>query len=182
LGWAVERATGQTIASLLGERLWSPMGAESPAYITLDQDGSARCAGGICATARDFARLGQIFLSRGKCADRQVIPDAVIDDICNNADRSAWAKGEWGRTFAPISKTMGCRSGWYVVDDEPRRMFAMGIYGQNLFIDLENRIVVAKFSSWKQASAPLPFLATHKAFSHLQASLRRPAIGVHRRA
>jgi CubicO group peptidase (beta-lactamase class C family) len=167
LGWAIERATDRTVADLLGEKLWSPLRAEHSAGITLDQDGLARCAGGFCATARDFARLGQVFLSQGRYGDRQVVPAAVIDDICHNADLSAWAKGELGRILAPVSRNMGCRSGWYIVNEAPRRVFAMGIHGQNLFIDLENRIVVAKLSSWKRANDPLPFLATHWVFAHL---------------
>jgi CubicO group peptidase (beta-lactamase class C family) len=169
LGWIIERATGSTFAHLLEERLWKPMGAECPAYVTLDQDGLARCAGGICTTARDFAKLGQLLLSQGKSGDRPVIPSAVIDDIRRHADRSAWSEGQWGRLFAPISKNMGYRSGWYVVDDAPNRMFAMGIYGQGLFIDFESRVVVAKFSSWKRANDPIPFFATHKVFSRLRA-------------
>ena len=63
---------------------------------------------------------------------------------------------------------MGYRSGWYVVDEEPRRLFAMGIHGQNLFIDAARNLVVAKFSSWPQASSALPFLVTHKAITRLQ--------------
>jgi len=173
LGWAIERATGTTIARLLGERLWAPMGAESRAHVSLDQDGLARCAGGVCATARDFARLGQTFLSGGQSGDRAVIPAAVIDDIRTNADRTAWATGEWGRMFAPIAKSMGYRSGWYIVDDAPGCVFAMGIHGQNLLLDFENRMVVAKFSSWKAPIVPLPLLATHKAFARAQRSLKR---------
>ncbi len=172
LGWVIERATGGTIAHLLEEHLWKPMGAEFPAYVTLDQAGLARCAGGICASARDFARLGQLFLTQGKSAERQVLPPTVIDDICHNADRSAWAAGEWGKVFSTISKNMGCRSGWYVVGDGPQRIFAMGIHGQGLFVDLENGVVAAKFSSWKKPNDPIPFLATHKAFARLSA-LRR---------
>jgi CubicO group peptidase (beta-lactamase class C family) len=168
LGWAIERASGRSIASLLGERLWQPMGAESPGYVTLDQAGLARSAGGIGATARDFARLGQLVLSHGRRGDRQIIPRAVIDDIRANADASAWANGEWGRTMAPISRNMGYRSGWYVVNDAPQYVFAMGIFGQNLFIDFARRIVVAKFSSWPKPTDPLPFVATHRAFARLR--------------
>jgi hypothetical protein len=59
----------------------------------------------------------------------------VISDIENNGDADAWRNGEWGKSFASISTNMRYRSGWYLVDDQPRTMFAMGIHGQNLFID-----------------------------------------------
>ena len=66
---------------------------------------------------------------------------------------------------------MRYRSGWCLVDDRPKTMFAMGIHGQNLFIDRANRIVVAKLSSWKQRIDYLPLWATHRGFERLQRTL-----------
>jgi CubicO group peptidase (beta-lactamase class C family) len=171
LGWAIERATGQTIAALLSARLWKPMGAQDRAYITLDRKGLARCAGGLCATARDLARLGQLIVDDGQRGTRQIIPASVISDITDNGDADAWRNGEWGKSFASISTNMRYRSGWYLVDDQPKTMFAMGIHGQNLFIDRANRIVVAKLSSWKQRIDYVPLWATHRGFERLQRTL-----------
>ena len=56
--------------------------------------------------------------------------------------------------FASISKNMRYRSGWYVIDDAPQILFAMGIHGQNLFVDRANRIVIAKVSSQNQPIDP----------------------------
>jgi CubicO group peptidase (beta-lactamase class C family) len=168
LGWAIERATGQTIAALLSARIWQPMGAEDRACITLDRKGLARCAGGLCATARDLARLGQLIVDDGRRGTRPVIPASVINDIANNGDADAWRNGEWGKSFASISQNMRYRSGWYLVDDQPNTMFAMGIHGQNLFIDRANRIVVAKLSSWKRHIDYVPLWATHRGFARLQ--------------
>jgi CubicO group peptidase (beta-lactamase class C family) len=168
LGWAIERATGQTIAALLSARIWQPMGAEDRACITLDRKGLARCAGGLCATARDLARLGQLIVDDGRRGTRPVIPASVINDIANNGDADAWRNGEWGKSFASISQNMRYRSGWYLVDDQPNTMFAMGIHGQNLFIDRANRIVVAKLSSWKRHIDYVLLWATHRGFARLQ--------------
>jgi CubicO group peptidase (beta-lactamase class C family) len=177
LGWAIERATGQTIVALLSARLWKPMGAEDRAYITLDRKGLARCAGGLCATARDFARLGQLIVDNGQRGERQIVPAPVISDITDNGDADAWKNGEWGKSFASISTNMRYRSGRYLVDDQPKTMFAMGIHGQNLFIDRANRIVVAKLSSWKQRIDYVPLWATHRGFERLQRKLgQREAI------
>jgi CubicO group peptidase (beta-lactamase class C family) len=173
LGWAIERATGQTIVALLSARLWKPMGAEDRAYITLDRKGLARCAGGLCATARDFARLGQLIVDNGQRGERQIVPAPVISDITDNGDADAWKNGEWGKSFASISTNMRYRSGRYLVDDQPKTMFAMGIHGQNLFIDRANRIVVTKLSSWKQRIDYVPLWATHRGFERLQRTLAR---------
>jgi CubicO group peptidase (beta-lactamase class C family) len=173
LGWAIERATGQTIAALLSARIWQRMGAEDRAYITVDRKGLARCAGGLCATARDLARLGQLIVDDGQRGAQQIIPASVISDITDNGDADAWRNGEWGKSFASISTNMRYRSGWYLVDDQPKTMFAMGIHGQNLFIDRTNRIVVAKLSSWKQRIDYVPLWATHRSFERLQRALSR---------
>src|SRR5262245_6083557 len=57
LGWALERATGERYADLMSELLWKPLGAARSAYITVDRLGAPRCAGGVCTTVRDLARV-----------------------------------------------------------------------------------------------------------------------------
>ena len=167
-GWVVEQATGETIAALLGKHLWKPMGAERDGAVTLDRGGLARCAGGVCATARDFARIGQLVVDGGAADGVQVAPAALIDDLCDNGDAEAWRTGEWGEVFAPISRNFRYRGGWYSVGDDPKHLFAMGIHGQNLFIDRARRLVMAKFSSWPQRIEYGPLLRTHTAFGELQ--------------
>jgi len=173
LGWAIERASGKTVASLLSDHLLKPMGAEDGGLVTLDRQGLARCTGGVCLTARDFARLGQLVVDSGQRGGQEIVPTGWIDDIFDNGDPDAWKTGEWGASFAPISKHMRYRSGWYTIDDAPRLLFAMGIHGQNLFIDKANRIVVAKFSSWSDANDNLAIWMTHQAIRRLQSRLTR---------
>lgn len=161
LGWAIESATGKTFNSLLSNLLWKPMGAEKEAYLTVDTDGFPRCAGGLCATARDFALIGQLMIDGGIRNSKEIIPRSVIEDIANNGDHTAWEKGQWGKAFAPISKNMSYRNGWYIMNDQPKIIFGMGNYGQNLFIDQANDIVIAKFSSWKKSTDYLALPLTH---------------------
>jgi CubicO group peptidase (beta-lactamase class C family) len=163
LGWAIERATGRTFADLVSTLLWQPMGAAEAAYITVDRAGAPRCTGGLCATVRDFARVGQLLLARGQCGSTAVVPPAWIDDIAANGDPKAWSAGQWGESFAAISRKMRYRSGWYVVDDEPQILFAMGIHGQNLFVDAANRIVIAKVSSQNDPIDNRAMWLTHQA-------------------
>jgi hypothetical protein len=108
LGWVIERATGQRFADLMSRYIWKPMGAQHSAYITVDRLGAPRCAvdrlgaprcaGGICATARDLARLGQVVADGGACEGTQIISAAWIDDIAQNGSADAWdACGGAGR-------------------------------------------------------------------------------------
>ncbi len=171
LGWAIECATGRSFNTLLSDLIWKPMGAENEAYITVDKDGAPRCTGGLCTTARDFARIGQLIINGGMHNSTEIIPLSLINDITSNGDGDAWANGQWGKAFAPISKNMNYRNGWYMINDEPQIIFAMGIYGQNLFIDRANNMVIAKFSSWKE---PIDYIAlplTHQLVKIVRSSL-----------
>lgn len=168
LGWALERATGKSFAALVSEHLWTPMGAQTDACVITDRAGSARATGGICATAADFARLGRIMVLDGKADGRAVVPPEIVADIATGGDPTAWETGDWGAFFKPVGKTMRSRSGWYAVDDAPGYLFAMGIHGQNLFVDRADDIVVVKFSSQAAFFDYPAMLLTHRAFQALR--------------
>ncbi|CCD89053.1 putative Beta-lactamase family protein; 6-aminohexanoate-dimer hydrolase [Bradyrhizobium sp. ORS 285] len=177
LGWAIERATGRSFASLVGTLLWQPLGASGETFITVDRKGAPRCTGGFCTTLRDFARLGQLVLSGGRRGSHAIIPQGWLDDIRQNGDVQAWRDGQWRDSFAAISRNMHYRSGWYVINDEPQLMFAMGIHGQNLFVDAANRIVIAKLSSWAQPVDGQAIWLTHQAVAEFVRVLREQPAG-----
>lgn len=171
LGWVMERATGKRFAELASNLLWRRMGAADAAFITVDRDGAPRCTGGLCATARDFARLGQLVLDGGARDGEEIVPAAWIADIARGGDRDAWHHGEWGQAFAPISRTMSYRSGWYLIHDAPQLMFAMGIHGQSLFVDRDSRMVIAKLSSQADRIDHRALLLTHRAVAEFRRCL-----------
>ncbi len=136
LGWVIERATGERYADLMSELVWKPVGAERSAYITVDRLGAPRCAGGMCVTVRDLARVGQWIISKDF---------SWIEDIERNGDRAAWDAGSFIEYFPGLA--MHYRSKWYVLHGEPPLLFGVGIHGQNLFIDRKREMVIAKLSS-----------------------------------
>ena len=145
MGWVIERVTGRRYADLVSEYLWCPMGAERSAYITVDRLGAPRCAGGFCATTRDLARLGQLIAEEGKFNGKQVIPTAWLDDIRTAGNMDAWRAGDFLQYFPEMP--IHYRSKWYVLHGEAPVIFGVGVFGQNLFVDPKNRIVIAKLSS-----------------------------------
>ena len=58
MGWIIARATGRNVAELLSERIWSRVGAEQDAYITVDSTGTPFAGGGLNTGLRDLARFG----------------------------------------------------------------------------------------------------------------------------
>lgn len=147
LGIVIERATGIRLHDYLRDRLWQPMGARGPAYVSVDRVGAARAAGGMCVTARDLARLGQLVLDGGRRGGRQIIPSDWVDDMRRNGDRQAWIDGNFAATF-PDGRYRSC---WYQIGSERDHFAGEGIHGQRLLVDPVSRVVIVKFST-----VPLP--------------------------
>jgi CubicO group peptidase (beta-lactamase class C family) len=79
LGLILQNATQKRFADYMSEKLWAPLG-NSDAALWLDRaNGIPRTFGFCFASARDWARLGQLILDRGKLHDRQLVPAAWID-------------------------------------------------------------------------------------------------------
>lgn len=145
LGWVLERATATRYSDLVSETLWQPVQAERDAYITVDRFGAPRCAGGFCATPRDMARLGRLFVTGGGIGGIQVVPESWISDIVNFDGVAAWNSGDFADLFD--GATMHYRSQWYVQRGERPMVFGVGVFGQHLFIDPAADLVIAKCSS-----------------------------------
>jgi CubicO group peptidase (beta-lactamase class C family) len=149
LAWVIERAAGRRYADLLSERLWRPLGAERSAYITVDRLGAPRAAGGVCATARDLARIGQLMVQGGKRGQTQVVPRDWFDDLATNGDAGAWIKGDFAEYFPRLP--IRYRSKWYIVDEAEPVFFGLGIHGQYLIVHPADEFVLAKVSSRARA-------------------------------
>ncbi|WP_371422690.1 serine hydrolase domain-containing protein [Tardiphaga sp.] len=149
LGWILERASGVRFADLMSTHLWRPMGAQYSAYVTVDRFGAPRCAGGICTTVMDLARVGQLMLQGGSRNGTSIIPSGWIDDILANGDPAAWSAGDLAPYFG--GRSMHYRNKWYVLRDR-KMALGLGIHGQNVFVEPAKELVIAKVSS---QAAPL---------------------------
>jgi CubicO group peptidase (beta-lactamase class C family) len=139
LGWACERVSGAPFAELIAQHVWVPMGAEAEADLLVDAFGAPRAGGGLCATARDMARIGQFLIDRGAGA----VPEWFISDLISAGDEALWAAGE----LAHLLPGAAYRSCWYQPRVDSSVVMAVGIHGQWLYVDVPRRIVIAKQSS-----------------------------------
>lgn len=163
LGLILERTSGKTLAELIHEYLWQPAGAESDAYITVDSAGNPRAAGGLCTTTRDLARIGQALI------DGKVASKSWLDDMLHGGDKQVFAESAWGPAFGAISKNLTYRSCW-TVDGDVGLLIAMGIHGQMLFVDIPNKLIVAKTSSQGDRSDFQAWGLSYRLFKTIQAS------------
>lgn len=83
LGMILERATGRSVSEYFFQKVWSCIGAENEAHWNLDKTGGmAKTFSGFYATARDFAKVGRLWLHDGILGpDTIVSPDFVRASI-----------------------------------------------------------------------------------------------------
>lgn len=142
LGILIERATGRRYVDLFSDLLWKPLGAKNHALVSVDGAGTARSAGGVCVTARDLARVGQMLLDGGSANGRQVVPTAWVEDMQTAGDPKAWAASQ--PTMLPNGRY---RSKWYQTGEPDGAFCAIGIHGQWLYVDPSTETVIVKLSS-----------------------------------
>lgn len=144
LGILIERASGQRFAELMHEKLWLPLGAMSEASVTVDLAGTARTAGGISATPRDLARIGEMMRQGGIANGRRIVPEAwVRDTVSTGGDAEAWQRG----TMAFLLPKGRYRNKWYQTGAASGAFCGIGIHGQWLYVDPKAEVVIAKMSS-----------------------------------
>ena len=79
LGMILKNATGMSVSDYCASRIWGPLGAEKDAYWNLDHpDGMEKTFSGFYATARDFARLGLLFMNDGVVAGDTVLQPSWV--------------------------------------------------------------------------------------------------------
>ena len=162
LAWVLEAATGQRFADLVSERVWKPIGAERSAGITVDVSGFTLASGGMFATLRDTARIGQLILNRGKVGNRQVIPEDWIDDILDQKGDATLPR------LSPESINPYYRSFVWGLGDGQGTVYAAGVHGQFIYVSPSTGVVIAMYSSWPNADGGSPGVGTIAALAILE--------------
>lgn len=174
LGWVCERAAGQRMAELASSLVWGPMGAEHDADAICDGVGTMVHDGGLCATARDLARFGQLLLDGGAVRSeegiRQVLPARWL--------RESWAVDSEARAaFVASPADASFPGGWYRNQfwfrpgEQGDVLLCLGIHGQMVHVSRRTRTVCVKLSSWPTAQDPALMRDTLRALDSVGAVL-----------
>ena len=87
LAFIVESAAGKSVNEYTSEKLWKPMGAKHPALWNTDAkrgDEKAFCC--INSNARDFARLGKLYLNQGNWNGTQLLDSNYVKEVTSVAN------------------------------------------------------------------------------------------------
>lgn len=143
LGMVVRAATGRDLSSYLEEKIWKPLGMESDALWLTDSSGMEIALGGLNVTLRDYARFGRLYLNNGNWNGKQIVPSEWIKaSITPDAEHLVPGKR------ATSSSIMGYGYQWWVPVNSDGDFLAIGVYGQAIYINPRQRIVIVKTSAY----------------------------------
>ncbi|SFR38906.1 serine hydrolase domain-containing protein [Litoreibacter janthinus] len=131
LSMVIRGATGRSISDLMSEKIMGPMGLEVAPYYLTDGVGVAFVLGGLNMITRDYARMGQMFLQRGRLNGQQIVP----------AD---WVDASTAATAPTAQDAIGYGFQWWVPKGADEGEFmARGVYGQYIYINRPLGVVIA---------------------------------------
>ena len=174
LAWLIKRRLNQSLAQVMGERLWSKLGAERDAFWIVGPAAVETAGSGLLTTLRDKARFGQMLLQKGQFNGQQIIPTAVVEDIQGGADPAAFARGP---AAGPTNQGWSYHHQWWITHNDHRAYLSLGYGGQMLYIDPAVEMVIAKFSSYPTPTpAGNEFYSMFAAFPALAKMLEIPLV------
>jgi CubicO group peptidase (beta-lactamase class C family) len=137
LGFVLMKATGKSLADYASEKLWIPMGCEQPAFWSLDsENGNEKSFCCLNSNARDFARIGQLYLDSGRWNGNQIVPlDYAVASTQPNG-----LKNEDGTPCVTYSHAW-----WMIPEYKGHHIFyARGILGQYVLVIPDLDMVVVR--------------------------------------
>ena len=136
LGFILKKATGKFPAEYLQEKLWEPMGAVNDAMWSLDKDkGDEKAYCCINSNARDFARLGYLYLHQGNWKGKQLIDSSYIQASLVPASLQ----------FENSKNDFYGYQWWTIPDYKGERIFyARGILGQMIIVIPDRDVVIVR--------------------------------------
>lgn len=132
LGLILERALkNKTITQYLEEKIWIPLGMEYDASWSIDRkkEGLEKTFCCINARARDYAKIGRLYLNKGNWNGKQIISES------------------WVNESTKIDETEGSVSyyqhQWWILDRKGSFM-AQGILGQYIYVNPSKKLIVIR--------------------------------------
>ncbi|QJR14283.1 serine hydrolase domain-containing protein [Usitatibacter palustris] len=140
LALALRGAIGVDLATYFSERIWKVIGAESDASWLTDWSGmeSAFCC--MNARLRDYGRLGLLLANDGSWNGREVIPRDFLLDATDATRQPDHLKPRRATQF------FGYGYQTWIYPYTTRTFQARGLFGQEIIVQPESRIVVVMTS------------------------------------
>ncbi len=157
LAWIAEAVTGRPYVDLLSDEIWSRIGAESDAVITIAPGSGATSAhGGLSGRLRDIARFGLQFTRHpSQNGYPSIVSERYLSEIVNGGRQEIFADGVTGRAIAaqmPDDPPRHNSYQWdYVMPDGD--FYKGGYGGQGLYVSPRRNVVLAFAGAFEMGGA-----------------------------
>ena len=152
LGMVLEAALkNTTVTDYLQKKLWNPLQMEYDASWSIDKkkNGMEKTFCCLNARARDFAKIGRLYLNKGNWNGKQVVSEKWVSQSTNidETDGSAW--------YYQYQWWLPTRNGDFM---------AQGILGQYIYVNPSKNMIIVRLgknegkADWWEF---LPYLASH---------------------
>lgn len=143
LGFVLKKATGKTIAEYASEKLWTPMNAMHSGEWSLDRkDGREKAYCCFYSNARDFARIGKLYLNSGRWNGKQIVSEKYVLESLTQAP--ILDNGQ-------LNKNYGYQ--WWLKEQEGHDIFyARGILGQYIIVIPDKKIIIVRLGKKRDKS------------------------------
>lgn len=131
LGEVLESALkGKTVTSYFQEKLWTPLEMEYDGSWSLDKkDGTEKTFCCINARARDFAKIGRLYLNKGKWNGKQIVPEKWVTESTGMDTRDG------GASFYKYQWWLPSAGGDFMAE---------GILGQYIYVDPSSNVIIVR--------------------------------------
>lgn len=146
LAAALDRATGRNLFGFATDHLFTPLGVTVDAWNWIvDEQGIPVGSGGLALTARDMAKLGELYLRDGVWDGQRILPAGWVD--------SSWVARASGTETVPTTYGYGW---WGHTEGSHAYHYALGFGGQFIVVvpDLD-LVVVLTANPYTPDSAPV---------------------------
>lgn len=156
LGQVIKNATGKGLGEYMEEKLWTRIGSAHDAYWTLN-NGTELANGGLSISLRDYAWFARLYLHEGNWNGEQLLPrDWIRDSLDISADYSKPGANNDGYN------AIGYGYQWWVPEGDQGEFMAIGVYGQFLYVNPEQNVIIVK------VNADPDFMAEHYELKHVE--------------
>ena len=155
LGTLLRSAIGNNLSTYLSQKIWKPFGMAHDAYWVLSEEGGGEFGGAsLNATLRDYARIGLFAMYDGRPRNGEsVLPDGwMAESTTPSADFEEYGYLWWLHG-----------NGAYA---------AAGIFGQGIYINRKENLVVAIQSAREHASRPQDWVLQNALYEAFRRALQ----------
>ena len=144
LGMLLRGATGEPLSDYMSRNLLEPLCMEDPSFWITDQSGIEMVLGGLNVTARDFAKIGEMYRNLGKVDGKQLVPESWVS-ASTYIESPHLAPGQV--TVGGHKFVFGYGYQWWIPSTDNVEFSAIGIYNQFVYVDPSTRTTIVKLSA-----------------------------------